>query len=476
MSIQKSILWFRQDLRLHDNAALCAAVRHGAVLPLFILEDEDVTAALGGAGRWWLHHSLAALKRSLGDLHIAQGEPAAIIADLAEKTGATAIFWNRRYEPDAIARDTETKAALSEVGLATKSFSGALLTEPWAVKNRSGQPFKVYSPFWRALQAREIAAINPKPETISLVSASGGLSLSDIDLLPTKPNWTAGWETIWSPGEDGARERLAQFLDSGIEGYATLRDRPDLENVSHLSPHLHFGEVSPATVWWAAMDAAARNPSLEKDGSKFRAELAWREFSHHLLYHFPKLPTENWKPAFDAYPWVQDETQLTAWQKGKTGYPLVDAGMRELWQTGYMHNRVRMVVASFLIKHLRHHWKHGERWFRDTLVDADLANNSASWQWVAGSGADAAPYFRIFNPTTQGEKFDPDGAYVRKWCPELARLPDQFIYKPHTAPPEILNAAGVRLGVDYPLPIVDHAKARQAALDGLQQTKHDFVQ
>jgi deoxyribodipyrimidine photo-lyase len=295
--------------------------------------------------------------------------------------------------------------------------------------------------------------------------------LDDWNLRPVRPDWAKGFGPQWTPGEVGARARLDHFLDHGLMGYGELRNRPDLENVSRLSPHLHWGEISPRQIWAATHAKIAAEPALRRDGEKFLSEIGWREFAYHLLFHFPTLPERNWKPGFDAYPWREDRAQLRAWQRGQTGYPIVDAGLRELWTTGTMHNRVRMVVASFLIKHLRMDWRHGEAWFWDTLLDADAANNAASWQWVAGSGADAAPYFRIFNPISQGQKFDPDGIYVRRWCPELGRLPTAVLHAPFEAAPEILAAAGVVLGQTYPLPIVDHAEARAAALAGYEAVR-----
>ncbi len=316
-----------------------------------------------------------------------------------------------------------------------------------------------------------VAAPAPSPR-IELARTVGlGERLDDWGLLPTKPNWAQGFEATWTPGEAGGRDRLAAFLDGGLAGYAALRNRPDLPNVSRLSPHLHWGEISPRQIWAAVQLRIGAAAKLAKDGDKFLSEVGWREFNHHLIYHFPTMQERNWKPAFDAYPWRNDAQQLRAWQRGRTGFPIVDAGMRELWATGYMHNRVRMVVASFLVKHLRIDWREGEAWFWDTLLDADLANNVAGWQWTAGSGADAAPYFRIFNPMEQGRKFDPDGRYVRRWCPELAQLPNDLIHAPFEASPTILAAAGVELGRTYPQPIVAHAEARQAALAGYEAVK-----
>jgi deoxyribodipyrimidine photo-lyase len=334
----------------------------------------------------------------------------------------------------------------------------------------NAEPFKVYTPYWRASLRKPVAAPLPAPECKIDPSAADGDTLDDWGLLPSKPNWAAGWEKLWQPGEVGALERLDAFVEHGLAEYRSLRDRPDRENISRLSPHLHWGEISPRQLW-ARMALEAEAPSKRESADKFLSEIGWREFSYHLLYHYPSLPESNWRPAFDAYPWRSSADDLKAWQHGRTGYPMVDAGMRELWQTGFMHNRVRMIAASFLIKHLRIDWRQGEAWFWDTLLDADLANNAASWQWVAGSGADASPYFRIFNPIVQGKKFDPEGAYVRRWCPELARLPDQFIHAPFDTPPAVLAEAGVTLGKTYPHPIVAHDAARKAALAGYEKVR-----
>ncbi|TQV75877.1 cryptochrome/photolyase family protein [Denitrobaculum tricleocarpae] len=469
-----SIVWFRQDLRLADNPALAQAAQQGDVVPVFILDEAEAlgaSPALGGAGRWWLHHSLKALGDDLGGLVLLRGDPAEQLARVIEAAGATAVYWNRCYEPHGIDRDTKIKAGLTAQGIEATSFKAALLHEPWQLETKTGGPFKVYSPFWRAALTREVEAPLPRPSETKLADCSLGESLEDFDLLPTAPNWAEGWEDLWQPGEAGARDRLEEFLEEGLKGYGTLRNRPDLLNVSRLSPHLHFGEISPRQIWARTRFFEEDRPEVSKDAGKFLSEVGWREFSYHLLYHFPTLPEKNWRPAFDNYPWRESEEDLKAWQRGMTGYPIVDAGMRELWQTGYMHNRVRMVVASFLIKHLRLHWKHGEAWFRDTLLDADLANNSASWQWVAGSGADAAPYFRIFNPMTQGSKFDPDGIYVRRFCPELSKLDNKAIHAPFELTEIELAAAGLKLGRDYPRPIVDHAQARAAALAGYNDVK-----
>lgn len=466
-----TIVWFRQDLRLADNPALAEAAGRGAVLPVYIL-DEGGPERPGGASRWWLHHSLAALRKDLPGLLLLRGDPAALLADLARRTGAEAVFWNRCYEPGAIARDTALKAALSESVLEVRSFNASLLNEPWELKTKSGGPFKVFTPFWKAALAGEFSPPKPAPGALDLAPASGGCELADFDLLPHTPDWAKGWDDQWCPGERGALARFQAFLDAGLSGYGSGRDRPDQAHVSRLSPHLHFGEISPRQIVAMTRFRTDRDHLTGRDGDKFLSEVGWREFAHHLLYHFPELPGENWKPAFDAYPWADNPAGLRAWRRGQTGYPMVDAGMRELWQTGYMHNRVRMVAASFLVKHLRVHWKHGADWFWDTLVDADLANNSAGWQWVAGCGADAAPYFRIFNPVTQGRKFDPVGDYVRRFVPELAGLDTRYIHAPFEAPELELTAAGIELGRTYPRPIVDHGAARKAALEGYESVRN----
>ena len=465
-----TIVWFRQDLRIADNPALFEAARAGEVLPVFILEDADRVGEahpLGGASRWWLHHSLEALRNDLGGLTCLRGDARVILPALVQETRAKAVHWNRCYEPHAIGRDSTIKADLKAEGIEVRSFKASVLFEPWDLETKAGGPFKVYSPFWRALQAKPVPEPLAAPERLDLATGSAGDAIADWRLLPSGPNWAHEFDEIWQPGERGAMNRLEKFLKEGLENYGALRDRPDLPNVSRLSPHLHFGEISPRQVW----HRTKRTDKHQADAGKFLSEIAWREFCCHLLYHFPAMPAKNWKPAFDAYPWRDNLEDLKAWQRGRTGYPIVDAGMRELWQTGYMHNRVRMIAASFLVKHLRLHWHHGEAWFRDTLVDADLANNSAGWQWVAGSGADAAPYFRVFNPMSQGAKFDPDGAYVRKWCPELKALETAHIHAPFLAPDEALDRAGVRLGKSYPYPIVDHAAARKAALAGYEAVK-----
>jgi deoxyribodipyrimidine photo-lyase len=464
-----TIVWFRQDLRLRDNPALTDAARAGDVLPVYILDDTHARP-LGGASRWWLHRSLTTLAESLGGLLLKRGDPAESLPALAKHIKADRIVWNRCYDPQSVARDKAIKTDLAKRGIETESFNAALLHEPWALKTGAGEPYKVFTPYWRAARTLKFDAPLRAPK-VKLSALPRGDALDDWALTPAKPNWAAGWDKLWTPGETGAANRLRAFLDTRIGDYANGRDRPDADATSRLSPHLHFGEISPRQIYSAVTMAAESGDAPSAQTEKFLSEIGWREFSHQLLFHFPDLPTKNWKPAFDAYPWRRSERDFAAWSRGMTGYPMVDAGMRELWATGYMHNRVRMITASFLIKHLRLDWRRGEAWFWDTLVDADAANNAASWQWVAGSGADASPYFRIFNPIEQGRRHDPEGAYIRRWCPELARLPDKFIHAPFEASADVLRAANITLGKDYPNPIVDHAEARRAALEGYDKVK-----
>ena len=466
------IAWFRQDLRLSDNPALTAAVQSGSpVLPVYVLDDDNAGDwAMGAASRWWLHQSLASLNESLdGNLQLFRGKADEVIPKLAEETDASGVFWNRCYEPWRIKRDKKIKSALKESGTKAESRNGSLLFEPQSVMKDDGTPYRVFTPFYR----KGCLENSPAPREPRRASSIGqfsrkakGLSLDDLDLMP-EIAWYKSIASEWSPGEEGAKRRLRRFLEEGVVEYKDGRNRPDRKYVSRLSPHLHFGEISPHYVWHKAKDRM-QNAALKKNVDHFLSELGWREFSYYILYHFPDLPRKNLQRKFNRFPWRTDKKALRRWQRGKTGYPIVDAGMRELWETGYMHNRVRMIVSSFLVKNLMLHWHDGEEWFWDTLVDADLANNSASWQWVAGSGADAAPYFRIFNPVTQGNKFDPDGDYVRKYVPEVAALPDKYLHSPWEAPEDVLEKAGVELGETYPEPIVDLKESRERALDAFK--------
>jgi deoxyribodipyrimidine photo-lyase len=466
-----TIVWFRQDLRTCDNPALAAAAARGPVVPVYISDQtaHSTNRELGGASKWWLHHSLASLRAELGGLNLFQGPALDILLDLIDRTKATAVFWNRCYDPFSIGRDSAIKTALREKGIETQSFNSALLREPWELVTRSGGPFKVFTPFWHSLLQRAVEAPGPGSRVTSITSNTS-LTLERLDLLPARPNWAKGWEKQWTPGEPGARAVLAAFARTKLQNYDADRDRPDVDGTSRLSPYLRFGELSPRQVW-AAVSCAQHETRRERATLKFLSELGWREFAYHLLYHFGDLAKSNWRRDFDAFTWRTSRPDLLAWQRGLTGYPLVDAGMRQLWQTGWMHNRVRMIAASFLTKHLRIDWREGENWFWDTLLDADHANNAAGWQWVAGTGADAAPYFRIFNPVIQGQKFDPNGDYVRRWCPELARLTNKCIHAPFNASATVLAEAGVELGRTYPFPIIDHDTGRRAALKAYQLVK-----
>jgi len=473
LSTTPVILWFRQDLRLQDNAALHAALaRGGPVLPVYILDEAgEGEWPAGGATRWWLHHSLAALDASLrargSRLLLARGDSVAVLTDLIAETGAGAVYWNRCYEPSVIARDKIIKAGLSAAGVEVKSFNSALLFEPHTIANKQGNPFQVFTPYWRHCLTQTIAEpVVIKSGPISAPAKwPASLALDELKLLPTI-KWDAGFYEAWQPGEEGAKKQLKAFVARAMSSYEDTRNLPATAGTSRLSPHLHFGEIGPRQIW-AAVQGLSKDSGVfppSRSAQVFLTEVGWREFAHHLLFHFPKTPTQPLREDFNRFPWAKDldGAKLRAWQRGQTGYPIVDAGMRELWHTGWMHNRVRMVVASFLVKHLRLPWQHGAEWFWDTLVDADLASNTLGWQWSAGCGADAAPYFRIFAPVTQGERFDSAGEYVRRWVPEIAKLPDKFLHAPWTAPDNVRTFAGVE--GNYPDPIVDHAKAREEAL------------
>ncbi len=446
-----TIVWFRHDLRLDDNPALLTAAARGSVVPVFIwAPEEEAPWQPGAASRWWLHHSLnrlaARLEKAGCPLVVRRGPTCETLQKLANECAATHVVWNRRYEPAVIKRDTAIKKTLGTAGLTVESFGGSLLYEPVHVATKQGKPYQVFTPFWRALLAREEPA-EPAAAPRKLQPSTGknlkSVTINSLSLLPTIA-WASTMEQTWTPGEDGAKKRLKAFLARGLADYGDGRDRPDQTGTSSLSPSLHFGEISPRRVWHAVRQAVGGKPAATITGSPevYLRELGWREFANHLLYHFPQTPEAPLRADYARFPWVEDPVGLRAWQRGRTGFPIVDAGMRQLWATGWMHNRVRMIVASFLVKDLRISWLEGARWFWDTLVDADLAANTLGWQWAAGCGADAAPYFRIFNPTSQQQKFDPDAAYIDQW---------------------------VDRGTDYPEPIVDHAEARKLALAALKQ-------
>lgn len=480
MNASSAIVWFRSDLRLADNPALQAAVqRGGAIVPVFIhAPEEEAPWPPGGASRWWLHQSLQELDTALrargSRLVIRRGPTLETLRSLAKDTGAAAVFWNRRYEPAVNARDAKVNEALHGDGVKAESFNAALLHEPWTIQNQSGKPFQVFTPFWKhCLNQSEPAEPLPAPGKIPVTAKwPKSLALAELELEP-KIKWAEGMRAAWQPGEAGALGNLRTFLTQSFDDYPEQRNRPDLPGTSRLSPHLHFGEISPRQIWHGLKNIARKRGltmAAWRD-SQFLAEVGWREFAHHLLFHFPHTPAEPLRTQFKKFPWRENASWLRAWQQGRTGYPIVDAGMRELWATGWMHNRVRMIVASFLVKDLLLSWTAGAAWFWDTLVDADLAQNTLGWQWTAGCGTDAAPYYRVFNPVSQGEKFDSRGGYVRHWCPELARLPDAWLHRPWETPVEILACADVRIGRDYPEPIINHAMAREMALETFARIK-----
>ncbi|HWG71076.1 MAG TPA: deoxyribodipyrimidine photo-lyase [Steroidobacteraceae bacterium] len=467
-----ALVLFRRDLRLADNPAWSAAcAEHAQVQPVFIQADDDGSWSAGAAGRWWLHHSLAALDRDLREagagLHLGRGEPLETLRTLIRRSGACAVYWNRLYEPASIARDMHIKSALRHDGIAVHSHNAALWCEPWRIATQQGRPYKVFTPYWRNLRLQlQVVKPLPAPRVPGWRELPDGVPLAALGLLP-RIAWADGLAARWQPGEAGAQELLEIFGDDAIGDYAHARDLPARHGTSRLSPHLHFGEISPRQIHFEldrrarAIDAR-RRPDIEP----YLRELGWREFAHHLLYHFPHTPIDNFNPRFNDFPWAPtDQRLLERWQRGRTGIPLVDAGMRELWNTGWMHNRLRMIVGSFLTKNLRQHWQYGARWFWDTLVDADLANNTLGWQWVAGCGADAAPYFRVFNPVTQAKRFDPEGTYLRRWLPELADAPLALLREPWRDA-DSLKRSG------YPAPMVDLGESRKRALDAYGQVRH----
>ncbi|WP_018945846.1 deoxyribodipyrimidine photo-lyase [Thioalkalivibrio sp. AKL17] len=460
-----ALVWLRRDLRLADQPALHGALsRGGPVIPVYIhAPHEEAPWAPGAASLWWLHHSLQALAGELealgATLTLRRGSSLEQLRALVRETGAGAVYWNRLYEPAITARDATIKAALREDGLEVHSFAAALVHEPWELATGQGTPYRVFTPYWRAACKRGLERDPlPAPTRIpSPPSPPASEPLEALELLP-RIRWDSGLAAAWSPGERAALARLQGFIEDGVGAYGERRERPDTDGTSRLSPHLHFGEISPTQIL-RALRQAGHEPT-DGPAEPFVRELGWRDFAHHVLYHFPHTPEQPLNPRFEAFPWRESAEDLERWQQGRTGIPVIDAAMRQLWETGWMHNRMRMAVGSFLTKNLRLHWHAGARWFWDTLVDADLAANTLGWQWAGGCGADAAPYFRIFNPQRQGERFDPDAAYIRRFVPELARASARDI---HQLRP--------RLGAHYPAPMVDLKQSRQAALDAFATIK-----
>ena len=474
------IVWFRNDLRLEDNAALALAMQQGVpVIPLYIpAPEEEFPWAPGGASRWWLYHALHDLDSRLRDqgsrlIVRRPGEHQGsldVLQQVARDAGAEAVFWNRRYEPGIIKRDTAIKKALCAQGLRVESANSSVLFEPYEIQNKAGKPFQVFTPMWRHYQKLEMPVVVKVP--LNLLTSPKRWpkadSIESLALLP-RASWDKGFEAHWgTPSRKICRSHLRKFIKSGAEVYPGQRDLPAEPGTTQLSPYLHFGQVGPREVW----EAFAKAPNYSENFSTgIMRQLIWREFAHHLLFHFPDTPLKPLRPEYELFPWEPEERFLNAWKRGETGYPIVDAGMRQLWQTGWMHNRVRMIAGSLLVKHLLQPWQDGAQWFWDTLVDADLPNNTMGWQWIGGCGADAAPYFRIFNPITQGEKFDPKGVYVRRYVPELEKLPNGFVHKPWEMGELELKGCGVSLGRDYPEPLIPHAEGRRRALDAFAELK-----
>lgn len=470
--MKTGIFWFRNDLRLHDNPALVKAAQDKQLLLVYILDtDPEQSHPIGSASKWWLHHALNALQAQLdSQLIVTQGDPKTILLELCERYSCDSVYWNRAYDPSSIKRDTDIKQSLKQANIDASSANGSLLWEPMQVLKKDGTPYKVFTPYYRkGCLAKEAPRYPVEKPRLKLLKHNENRDVESLNLLPKIP-WDSEMRRLWDVSENGAKDKLEQFIKESLNGYDERRNLPAVKGTSHLSAYLRFGLISPNQAWYAVNDQFQQK-GLSKAADTFLSELGWREFSYYLLFHFPHIQSKNFNAKFDNFPWLNDATALRKWQRGETGIPIVDAGMRELWKTGYMHNRVRMIVGSFLVKNLMIDWRNGERWFWDCLLDADHASNAASWQWVAGSGADAAPYFRIFNPILQGEKFDKQGEYVKRFCPELVNLPAKYIHKPWEAPSAILEQAQVKLGENYPQPIVDLKMSRQRALDAFASIK-----
>lgn len=471
---KKIIVWFRKDLRLADNPAFHQAVKNGEIIPVYIFDEYGAgDFKMGSSSRWWLAQSLESLSESLdGHLQIFQGHALDVLAKLIKTTGATAVYWNRCYEPWVIARDTKIKKTLLDQGIDAQSFNGSLLWEPHEVVKADGTPYKVFTPFFKngCLKAQAPREVIAKPKNIEIFKKKLGITLEDLNLLDKEVDQRLS--LYWQPGEKYAMQLLKKFIEHGLSDYKEGRNFPDKEVTSRLSPYLHFGEISPNQMWYSVQDIGYEHASRENIQT-FLIELGWREFAYNVLFFNPDMPRNNLDKKFDKVAWTYDKKLLQLWTEGKTGYPIIDAAMRELYHTGFMHNRMRMVVASFLIKNLMMHWHTGEDWFWNLLVDADLASNSFNWQWVAGCGYDAAPYFRIFNPILQAKKFDTNAEYIKKWVPELARVPLKYIFEPYKAPDHVLKQAGVVLGATYPKPIVDIQLSAKHALEVFKKSfKH----
>ena len=471
MTREISIVWFRQDLRLSDNPAVVEASDLGKILPIYILDDcAPNPFKIGGASKVWLHHSLNSLNKSLnGKLNVYRGKTSEIIELLIDKYGAFNLFCNACYEPWHKKQESDVKSICKRKSVNYRSFNSSYLWEPSQILKSDGTYYKVFTAYKKkSYQSAHRKTIKNITQINALVDSENSISTSDLGLIPLNKEWHQKILGSWNIGELAARNKLYNFIETQLSGYKNGRDYPIKNHTSMLSPHLHFGEISPAQIC-EAVNAMGHFHANDSDIEHFLSEVIWREFSCYLLHHFKSLHKDNFNNKFNKFPWVNNLKYLNAWQSGNTGYPIIDAGMRQLWQEGYMHNRVRMVVASFLVKNLNIHWHNGRDWFWDCLFDADLANNSASWQWVSGCGVDSAPYCRIFNPISQGEKFDNNGEYTRKFVPELKNLPDEYLFQPWTAPEHILKSAGIVLGENYPTPIVDLVASRNNALQAYKK-------
>lgn len=467
-----AILWLRNDFRLNDNLALSKAAEFSHLLPVFVWDEDDKNPwKLGGASKWWLSQSLSLFKKRLqelgSDLILLKGSTETELLRLAKETKASSLLWNRRYDPSEAKKVQSLVKALKEEKIQVETFSGSLLCTPEELLKKDGSPYLVYTPFWKNFLSKYKVKKLEKPRSLPPIPEDyiyRGYEVEELCLLPDL-TWHKAFHHYWKPSEKEALKQTRSFLKKGLTSYHSKRDLPAVKGTSKLSPYLHFGEIHPQRILWlVAEEFGDLKKIADANIVQFSKEILWREFSYHLLNHFPKTPNQPLRESFKKFPWKKNKRLLTAWTRGQTGYPIVDAGMRQLWKTGWMHNRVRMITASFLVKHLGIPWQEGAKWFWDTLVDADLASNTQGWQWTAGCGADAQPFFRIFNPMTQGEKFDPKGSYISSWCPELSKVPPKWISRPWEAPDEVLNKAGVSLGKDYPHPIVDHKEARGKAL------------
>ena len=479
MSNGTAILWVRNDFRLNDNLALLEAARFAKLIPIYIWDENDTNPwRPGRASQWWLHQSISIFQKRLQDLGsnllILKGSPDVELSRVAKESQASVVFWNRSYNPSEAKKIASITKALKETSVAVETFQGNLLCSPVELLKKDGSPYLVYTPFWRNFLTKYTPQKIDKPSKLPAIPNEFKHSEHDVSALQLLPelSWHENFHKYWNPGEQEALKQTKSFLKKKIADYNSARDLPAINGTSKLSPYLHFGEIHPQRILWLVFEEFGDLENItDPNIVQFCKEILWREFSYHLLNHFPKTPTHPLRESFKNFPWKKNKQLFNAWKRGQTGYPIVDAGMRQLWQTGWMHNRVRMITASFLVKHLGIPWQEGAKWFWDTLVDADLASNTQGWQWTAGCGADAQPFFRIFNPMTQGEKFDPEGSYVSNWCPELANIPPKWIYQPWTAPNEVLDKARVRIGDNYPHPIVDHKEARYEAILNYESMK-----